>query len=105
MHSALKGTANADLVVHALRRAFGERIPYRPDMVEILPTVAATVAAEAPALVPALKVTNSTSGYDHNLADPLWTIDATLKNKDNGRESGRDRVCPSGYVSVDAEYL
>lgn len=62
MHSALKGTANADLVVQALRRAFGERIPYRPDMVEILPTVAATVAAEAPALVPAPKVTNSTSG-------------------------------------------
>ncbi|WP_323810843.1 CBASS cGAMP synthase [Sphingobium baderi] len=62
MHSALKGTANADLVVQALRRAFGERIPYRPDMVEILPTVAAAVAAEAPALVPAPKVTNSTSG-------------------------------------------
>jgi hypothetical protein len=62
MHSALKGTANADLVVDALRRAFGERIPYRPDMVEIVPVVAATVAAEKPATVPAPRVTKSTSG-------------------------------------------
>ncbi len=62
MHSALRGTADATLVVQALRRAFGERIPYRPDVVEILPVVAATVAAEKPAKVPAPKVTKSTSG-------------------------------------------
>lgn len=62
VHSALRGTANADLVVAALRRAFGERIPYRPDVVQILPAVAAAVAAEAPAIVPSPKVINSTSG-------------------------------------------
>jgi hypothetical protein len=49
-------------VIAALRRAFGERIPYRPDVVEILPIVAATVAAEAPAKVPSPKVRPSTSG-------------------------------------------
>jgi hypothetical protein len=62
MRAALKGTAVAELVIASLRRAFGERIPYRPDVVEILPVVAATVAAEAPAKVPAPKVRPSTSG-------------------------------------------
>jgi hypothetical protein len=62
MNTALKGTAVAELVIASLRRAFGERIPYRPDVVEILPVVAATVAAEAPAKVPAPKVRPSTSG-------------------------------------------
>lgn len=62
MHNALRGTANADLVIDALRRAFGERIPYRPDVIEIVPVVAAAVAAEKPAKVPAPRVTSSTSG-------------------------------------------
>src|SRR3546814_11422133 len=34
MPSALKGTSNADPVVHALRPAFGERIPELPDRSE-----------------------------------------------------------------------
>lgn len=62
MHSALKGTGVAELVVEALRRAFGGRIPNRPDMVEIIPVVAATVAAEVAVAVPAPRVTASTSG-------------------------------------------
>lgn len=62
MHSALKGTAVADLVVSALRRAFGGRIPLRPDMVVILPPVTHAIMSEAPARVAAPKVNNSTSG-------------------------------------------
>lgn len=62
MYNALKGTPHPDLVVDALRRVFGVRIPYRPDVVEIVPVVAATVAAEKPATVPAPRVIKSTSG-------------------------------------------
>lgn len=62
MHSALKGTAVAELVVTSLRQIFGDRIPYRPDAVKIIPNVAATVAAEAAVTVPAPRVTSSTSG-------------------------------------------
>jgi len=62
LHNALKGTYDATLVVEALRRAFGTRIPYRPDAVEMMPTIAATVAAERPAKVPSPSVTKSTSG-------------------------------------------
>jgi hypothetical protein len=62
MHDALKGTGVAELIVEALQEAFGERIPYRPDVVKIAPAVAATVAAEVAATVPIPKVTSSTSG-------------------------------------------
>lgn len=62
MDSALKRSADGTLVVNALRRAFGERIPYRPDVVEILPPVTATVVKSKPATVPAPKVGRSTSG-------------------------------------------
>jgi hypothetical protein len=65
MHDALKGTGNADLVVAALRRAFGERIPNRPDVVEIAPRVAATAASvlsAEPAKVAAPRVVRSTQG-------------------------------------------
>jgi hypothetical protein len=62
MHDALRGTGVAELVVDALRKAFGERIPNRPEMVKIAPAVGATVAAEAAAVVPAPRVTASTSG-------------------------------------------
>jgi hypothetical protein len=62
MHSALKGTAVAELVVKSLRQAFGDRIPYRPEVVKIIPSIAATVAAEAAVTVPAPRVTASTSG-------------------------------------------
>lgn len=62
LHSALKGTHDASLVVDSLRRALGSRIPYRPDAVEMMPSIAATVAAERPAKVPSPSVGSSTSG-------------------------------------------
>lgn len=62
MHDALKGTAVADLVVAALRRAFGNRIPLRPDMIEIAAPVAAVVLAEKAAAVPAPRIIKSTQG-------------------------------------------
>lgn len=62
MHAALRGTGDATLVVERLRSIFGSRIPYRPDMVVIAPTIAATVAAEKPAKVAAPAVVKSTSG-------------------------------------------
>ena len=62
MRDALQGTGNATLVVANLREAFGDRIPYRPDLVEIAPTVAATVAKEKPARVPLPLIPGSTSG-------------------------------------------
>jgi len=62
MHDALKGTGVADLVVDALQQAFGDRIPYRPDLVKILPSIAETVTAEVAAIVPIPKVIPSTSG-------------------------------------------
>jgi hypothetical protein len=62
MYDALKGTGVAELVVEALRRAFGQRIPNRPDAVKIMAALAATVSAEAAVAVPAPRVTGSTSG-------------------------------------------
>jgi hypothetical protein len=62
MDSALKRSADSTLVVEALRKAFGERIPYRPDMVEILPPATAAVMTAKPAKVPTPLVTRSTSG-------------------------------------------
>jgi hypothetical protein len=62
MESALKRSADGTLVVNALRRAFGERIPYRPDAVEILPPKTAGVVKATPATVAAPKVGRSTSG-------------------------------------------
>jgi len=62
MHSALKGTGVAELVVKALQESFGGRIPYRPDLVKIAPPIAAAVAAEVAATVPIPKITSSTSG-------------------------------------------
>jgi hypothetical protein len=62
LHSALKGTYDATLVVKSLQRALGTRIPFRPDAVEMLPTIAATVAAERPAKVASPAVSASTSG-------------------------------------------
>jgi hypothetical protein len=62
LHSALKGTHDATLVVESLRRALGTRIPYRPDVVEMMPTIAATVEAERPAKVASPAVSTSTSG-------------------------------------------
>ncbi len=65
MHDALKGTGDAELVVKAIRRAFGERIPYRPDVVEITPRAAASAAlvlAAEPAKVAAPRVVRSTQG-------------------------------------------
>jgi hypothetical protein len=62
LHSALKGTHDATLVVESLRRALGTRIPYRPDAVEMMPTIAAKVVAERPAKVASPAVSASTSG-------------------------------------------
>jgi hypothetical protein len=62
MHDALVGTAVADLVITALRKTFGNRIPNRPDAVKIIPRVAATVMAAAAVTVPAPRVIASTSG-------------------------------------------
>lgn len=62
LHAALKGTLDATLVVDCLRRALGTRIPYRPDAVEMMPSIAATVAAERPAKVASPAVDASTSG-------------------------------------------
>jgi hypothetical protein len=62
LHSALKGTYDSTIVVESLRRALGTRIPFRPDAVEMLPTIAATVIAERPARVPSPQVSKSTSG-------------------------------------------
>jgi len=49
-------------VVMSLQRALGTRIPFRPDAVEMMPTIAATVAAERPAKVASPAVSASTSG-------------------------------------------
>jgi hypothetical protein len=62
MDSALKRSPDQTMVVDALRKAFGARIPYRPDVVEILPPITAAVAAIAPATVPSPSVKKSTSG-------------------------------------------
>ncbi|WP_417818914.1 CBASS cGAMP synthase [Tritonibacter scottomollicae] len=62
MDAALKRSPDQTMVVSALRKAFGERIPMRPDVVEILPPVTAAVAAAKPATVPSPSVTKSTSG-------------------------------------------
>lgn len=62
LHAALKGTLDATLVVQALQRAFGKRLPFRPDAVEIIPSIAATVASERPAKVASPSVDPSTSG-------------------------------------------
>jgi hypothetical protein len=62
MENALRGTADATLVVKTLRRAFGERIPYRPDVVRIMPPAAAAVATQPPVRVAAPKIINTTSG-------------------------------------------
>lgn len=62
MDAALKRSADQTMVVEALRKAFGTRIPYRPDVVEILPPVTAAVAAIKPSTVPSPSVTKSTSG-------------------------------------------
>lgn len=62
MDSALKRSADQTMVVDALRRAFGARLPYRPDVVEILPPATAAVAAIKPATVPTPNVKRSTSG-------------------------------------------
>lgn len=62
MERALKRSADATLVVEALRRTFGDRVPYRPDAVEILPPATATVATAKAAVVPAPRIMRSTSG-------------------------------------------
>jgi hypothetical protein len=62
IHDALRGTGVPELVVEALQRAFGHRIPYRPDAVRIESHIATTVAAEVAARVPIPRVTSSTSG-------------------------------------------
>ena len=62
MNAALKRSPDQTMVVNALRGAFGKRIPMRPDVVEILPPVAAEVAAVKPSTVPSPNVTKSTSG-------------------------------------------
>jgi len=62
MDAALKRNADQTQVVNALRRAFGPRIPYRPDAVEILPPATAAVATAKAATVAAPKVINSNSG-------------------------------------------
>ena len=62
MDAALRRSGDQTLVVNALRRAFGERIPFRPDMVEILPAATAAVTAAKPATVAAPRVIKSTSG-------------------------------------------
>lgn len=62
MESALKQSADQTLVVKALRGALGDRLPYRPDVVEILPPATAEVIATKPATVASPIVTKSTSG-------------------------------------------
>lgn len=62
MESALKQRADQTLVVEALRKAFGARLPFRPDVVEILPPATAAVAAIKPATVAIPNVVKSTSG-------------------------------------------
>jgi hypothetical protein len=62
MDSALKRSADQTLVVNALRKAFGDRLPYRPDVVEILPPATAAVTAIKPSTVPSPIITKSTSG-------------------------------------------
>jgi hypothetical protein len=62
MDAALKRSADQTLVVNALRKAFGSRLPLRPDVVEILPPATAAVVAVKPATVPSPSVKKSTSG-------------------------------------------
>lgn len=62
MESALKRSADQTMVVNALRSAFGTRIPFRPDVVEILPPVTTAVTAVKPSIVPSPSVKRSTSG-------------------------------------------
>jgi hypothetical protein len=62
MTDALVNTGVAELVVDALRKAFGDRIPNRPDVIKIVPPVAAAVIAQAAVATPVPKVTASTSG-------------------------------------------
>lgn len=62
MDAGLCRSGDQTLVVEALRRAFGARIPFRPDVVEILPPATAAVAKARPATVAAPRVTKSTSG-------------------------------------------
>lgn len=62
MEAALKRSADQTMVVDALRGAFGTRLPYRPDVVEILPPATAAVTAIKPATVPTPNVKRSTSG-------------------------------------------
>lgn len=62
MDAALRRSADQTLVVNALRRAFGYRVPFRPDMVEILPPATAAVTTAKPATVAAPRVAKSTSG-------------------------------------------
>lgn len=62
METALTKTGNATVVVDHLRSVFGNRIPYRPDVVQIAPTAALAIRSERAAAVPIPKITPSTSG-------------------------------------------
>lgn len=62
MEAALTRSGDATAVVDHLRSAFGDRIPYRPDAVQIVLTAAPAIRAERAATVPSPKITPSTSG-------------------------------------------
>lgn len=62
MTAALERTGDPDQVVAKLKRAFGERIPHRPDAVKIAGAQIEAVKHVAPARVAAPAVISSTSG-------------------------------------------
>lgn len=62
MERALKRSTDGTLVVEALRRAFGPRMPFRPDMVDILPPATAAVVTSKPATVASPAIQRSISG-------------------------------------------
>ncbi|WP_067739223.1 CBASS cGAMP synthase [Novosphingobium naphthalenivorans] len=62
MESALERTGNAEIVITRLRNAFGERIPYRPDIITIDNSSAESVRAAPAIIVPTPKIIDSSSG-------------------------------------------
>ncbi|KQU89468.1 hypothetical protein ASD00_26805 [Ensifer sp. Root31] len=61
LESALERTGDAERVVQKLRSKFGERLPYRPEAIKMVSSIAAIQVA-VPAVAAAPKVIPSTSG-------------------------------------------
>jgi len=61
LESALERTGDAERVVQKLRNKFGERLPYRPEAIRMVSTIAAIQAAK-PAFAAMPKIIPSTSG-------------------------------------------